>query len=323
MRIENLIIELQEQISKASNSLLEEFPIQIYMNEIKSYSELCNFYYISRKLDKLFRHIISNYNLHSLSLYHKLALSLFIRESVERLKHRDLPHSILSLYHSWFQRVLKDFSRQPDEYYNHRYSEFLKDLTVCSLRTIPVGGAWIVDTSRIVSGVRISRGLSKTKKAGPSIDEPLRIINYLRVALYKLNGFKPFYQIHTVLRYQNRFNSEERDKCYLRISELLKGNPQVKGMYAEGWLYDPNLENVSPELVYLRRKPEQNGAKVFQIGTRQRDIVHATAMSPTRRKLYQQGTYMPTAYALVWSRKELLAWADKNKDSEGRSREGP
>jgi hypothetical protein len=94
-------------------------------------------------------------------------------------------------------------------------------------------------------------------------------------------------------------------------------------MYAEGWLYDSNLENVSPELVYLRRKPEQNGAKVFRIGTRQRDIVHATAMSPTRRKLYQQGKYMPTAYALVWPRKELLAWVDKNKDSEGRSREGP
>ena len=109
------------------------------------------------------------------------------------------------------------------------------------------------------------------------------------------------------------FNPQERDKCYLRIAELLKLNPRVKGYVQCSWYSDPVLENVSPRLVYYRQRPEQNGAKVFRFGTSESDIRNATSKSPTRRELFKEGKYIPTSYLVVWPRKELIEWAEKQE----------
>ena len=119
--------------------------------------------------------------------------------------------------------------------------------------------------------------------------------------LFKTGGVKPFYVIHTSNRYLHLFNAEERNKCYLRIAELLKCNREMKGFLASGWLYDPHLEWVSPRLVYLREIPENNGAKVFfHLGVTESATKNALLKSRNRRKLYKEGSYIPAVYALVW-----------------------
>ncbi|QTA93896.1 hypothetical protein [Desulfonema magnum] len=294
---DNYIRELTKEISTIDHNILHKFPIEVYLNDIKSYPELCDYNYISPKLNAIFENIQSEYNDHTLTLYHKLAISCFIKDTVESLRREHMPDSILDLYQEWFERVLKDFSTQPDDYYNYKKDPFLKDLGGCSRRIIPIGGAWIIELSGIGRNFLVSGG-------------PRQFIDALQFALFKMGGFKPFYQIHTVDRYLDGFNQKERDLCYLRICELLELNPRIRGMYAASWLYDPQLENTSPRLAYLRVVPEQNKAKAFRIGTSQSAIRLSTKKSLTRKRLYKEGKYMPTNYIIIWNRKDLLEWAD-------------
>jgi len=107
------------------------------------------------------------------------------------------------------------------------------------------------------------------------------------------------------------FNREGWIVSYLRMVELLRRNPHVKGHMGVGWLADPALTHVSPHLAYLRDIPVAHGAGSFCLGRCGADgIQDATMKSAARRRLYEQGDYIPMEYLTVWPRKEMIAWAD-------------
>ncbi len=125
--------------------------------------------------------------------------------------------------------------------------------------------------------------------------------------LLECGGNRPFYEIYTHLSELEDFNPDGWDQCYLRIAGMLELNPEIRGMWGGSWFYDPAMAQVSPNLCYLREKPQQNGAKVF-FSNISLDS-GALAKSKTRRDLYEQGKYMPKAYALIWQRDALIGWA--------------
>ena len=88
--------------------------------------------------------------------------------------------------------------------------------------------------------------------------------------------------------------------------QLEKYKP-IKGVFRASWFCDPELENISPRLMYLQKTPVENGANFFYIGEDRTG--NAFAKSKTRLKLYNEGKYKPKAYLLVWPRKELIKWA--------------
>ena len=93
--------------------------------------------------------------------------------------------------------------------------------------------------------------------------------------------------------------------------ELLKQDKRIKGVFGVSWFYDPQLTEISPRLVYLRKLFTDNGGRVFYIGPNEQATKDALTRSQTRRDLYEQGKYVPTHYIIIWSRKDVLAWADK------------
>lgn len=303
--------DLESKLLKLCPEILNEFPIEIQINEIKSYPESKGYKYVCPKVEDVLQNIESEYNGQALALYHKLILSYFIQDSIEKLKYKKMPRNIIFLYHEWFARVLEDLSRQPDGYYDYKNDSFLKDLGVCSLRAIPVGGAWIVDISQVRRDAHRSdrkrRFLSHLRNALLK----LGIYRYIQFTSKKLGLYKSFYVIHTYDRYLPRFTPEEMESSYIRIAELLKLNPGIKGVYRSSWFLDPALEKISPHLAFLRKIPEENGAKIFPVGTGESDIEKATSLSPVRKKLFEEGKYIPTCYAYIWFRERLVAWADK------------
>ncbi|QYU70256.1 hypothetical protein J4558_09120 [Leptolyngbya sp. 15MV] len=80
-------------------------------------------------------------------------------------------------------------------------------------------------------------------------------------------------------------------------------------MIATSWFYDPVVSEISPRLAYLRRVPMENGAVAVSHGTTQFDIDSATATSPTRRAMYEDGTYLPQCWSILWPRAAMLAWS--------------
>lgn len=102
------------------------------------------------------------------------------------------------------------------------------------------------------------------------------------------------------------FNQEGWIRFYKRVSDMLEIYPHVKGVFGSSWFFDPILEDISPRLVYLRIIVTDNGGKLFHIGSNDQSIKDATQKSQIRRKLCQEGKYIPTS---IWPRKNLIAWA--------------
>ena len=294
-QVEQKNIQLQKELALVSNDIISRFPLSDYLNTIKSNTGFGKLLYLqrTRKLRRTFEQITSQYGTHALSLYFKLALCCFISDSLERLSQKKLTDEILHLYHEWLERVLEDFSTQPDDYYDPRCKSFALDVMVCSLRSIPVGGAWIVETRRVGLRPFFSGGVKQ-------------FFDYLHFIIFKAGGFSPYFTTHTATRNLRHFNEQEMNLTYLRIAELMKMNPRIRGFYRKSWFLDPKLEGISPKLGYLREVPLQNGARLFAAGSTKMDIKYALTVSPTRRRLYAEGKYLPMCYAYIWPRKEFL-----------------
>jgi hypothetical protein len=300
-QVEQQKIQLQKELASIGEDITGRFPLSDYSNTLKSNTGLRKFLHLKRirKLKQSYEQIASQYGTHALSLYFKLALCCSISDSLERLKHKKLPVEILHLYHEWFEWVLEDFSKQPDDYYNHCCQSFVLDVKVCSLRSIPVGGARIAEIRSV--------GLRPFYSGGVK-----QFFSYLHFILFKARGFSPYITEHIVLRNLRHFNEHEMKLSYQRIAELMKLNLRIKGFYCRSWFLDPKLEDISPNLGYLRKVPLQNGAKLFAAGSAKKDIRPALAVSLTRRRLYGEGKYLPTGYAYVWPRKEFLLFGTKD-----------
>ena len=80
-------------------------------------------------------------------------------------------------------------------------------------------------------------------------------------------------------------------------------------MFGASWFYDPVLATVSPRLGYLRDVPLNGGAKLFFVEKGGAALANSLSTSPTRRKLYEEGKYVPTTYMMAWGRKAQSAWA--------------
>lgn len=81
------------------------------------------------------------------------------------------------------------------------------------------------------------------------------------------------------------------------------------------------MESIAPELVFLRQVPEENGARVFSLGTDKQAVRDAIKFSKKRSALYECGRFVPVRYMLVWARKDLLDWAERFLDSERKTNE--
>jgi len=128
----------------------------------------------------------------------------------------------------------------------------------------------------------------------------------------RLGGTQPYFQIHTHLSYLDEFNEAGWNECYLTCRDLYQVHPEVLGMYGSSWFYDPSIQQVSPRLQYLRRVPLSGGADFWLAETEGHFVEDAIATSPTRRKLYEEGKYLPRSFMMLWGKTDQLQWASRN-----------
>lgn len=286
---------IEKNISKINEKLLAEFPISEYINRLTSFQKTNNYNQLPADLLEKFKDISTSFGKNVLSKYHKLALCCFLKNTLSRLSTDSIPKSIKDIYFQWIKRVISEIRGDDDTIYDHEKDLFLKDLGVCRMKIFPAG-ALIVETSGISRKFFITGGFKQ-------------FFNACLFFFSKMRGFSPFYQTHMDMRWLHEFNPVGRNDCFIRISQMLKINPNIKGVFGASWYYDPFLENISPRLNYIRNVPEKNGAKLFKLGSSTSDINNSTAKSKTRKRLFEEGKYKPTGYLMIWPRKELIKWA--------------
>ena len=221
-----------------------------------------------------------------------------------RLPELELPAAVLDLVPNALSR-LHEFLGERHEGYDLGDDRFLKDVRLAAGWTVPCG-AKVVD-------LRCHVSLPVSLLAALRGREP-------QVALRALAPRKhaPWFEQHTDSRYLDEFDEAGIDNTYRRVASMLRMHPGVAGLTAYSWFYDPQLDEISPRLSYLYRRPLERGAVLLRGRTSDYDVKNATARSRTRKRLYEAGQYKPVGHRILWFRRDILRWADQAQWAEGR-----
>lgn len=222
------------------------------------------------------------------------------RPAIQRLNY---PDEVKELVQKEFEKIEKQVNDGPDEFFalsNFRLRSYLRIL--CFGR-VPVGPEHLE-----VDGV--PRHL--LFRGGPR--QALRF-SMLLAKLGRLRP-KPFYVLHLGFlkpgAFLLQYSSREQRKMFKRVAGCLELNPDILGLSAAAWWYDPALREHSDYLCYLREGWEQNGCQFFDYESSDQDKRLATTGSATRQKLFDEGKYHPKSFLVVWTRDSLLRWAKSN-----------
>lgn len=212
----------------------------------------------------------------------------------------DLPGSIQGQYPGAVDRLASYLAENRDDGYGFADDIFVKDICLTLGRSIPCG-ALILELGSAVRLRSIVRDMLVSRNPG------------MALRFFQANGKGEWFRIHTAARNLAEFNESGWEACYLRIADLLERRTNIRGMVGTSWFYDPQLVDISPRLAYLQQRLLERGA--FRIGHRGLpiDIKRAIMTSKTRRKMYEEGKYIPGCYSFVWPRKQLLDWAHGQK----------
>ena len=122
----------------------------------------------------------------------------------------------------------------------------------------------------------------------------------------RCGGRRPFLEGHTHDPVAKAYWNEAGWGQALRLAAMaLPAFPGVRGVFGSAWFYDPRVLEISPRIGFAQNLQVGHGAHRIRIGSNPAAIANSTATSPTRRELYEAGTYLPTDWAIIWSRADL------------------
>jgi hypothetical protein len=124
----------------------------------------------------------------------------------------------------------------------------------------------------------------------------------------RCGGRRPFLEGHTHDPVARAYWNEAGWREALRLAALaLPALPQVRGAFGTAWFYDPAIRQVSPRIAFAQDLQVGRGGYRLKIGSNEAAIANALATSAERRNRYKDGSYLPTDYAIIWSRRDLIS----------------
>jgi hypothetical protein len=201
-----------------------------------------------------------------------------------------LDHEFALHYADSFHRIIDQIGTDPS-FADLSKDSFLKDLWLTRVVMIPAfAQVWWPH-----SGLSASAVLRSGAGAAAYV--------FLRCG-----GRAPFLEGHTHDPVAKAYWNEAGWGEALRLAALaLPALPRACGVFGTAWFYDPALKEVTPRLSFAQDLQVGKGAHRIRIGSNEDSIRNATATSKDRRSRYEAGSYIPTDYAVIWSRKDLVA----------------
>jgi hypothetical protein len=306
-KVQGLKKKLESWIRNASPKLLNDFPLERYSELVQKYPYSATYKYVSAEVRRFCDEILMSSNGHVLELYNKWLLVRLIEKALSgEVNGLKVPEEVKSLYSLNFERIMREieFSENEPGFYMHYEDKFLKELGVCSLRVIPAGAQKI--------------SLSPLPKKFIFMEGMPQFINALSFLLFDVKGFNKFYTMHTDSHdpyLMSEFNADGWRRYLVRTADILKMDPTVSGIFGRSWFFDPRLEDISPKVCYVRDLTLESGGKIFYVGDAVEGIHDAIYKSPTRKRLYNDGKYIPKEYIAIWPRKTLISWAENQRQT--------
>ncbi|REJ67391.1 MAG: hypothetical protein DWQ31_11455 [Planctomycetota bacterium] len=209
------------------------------------------------------------------------------------------PHGVRELIRKQFARIRAELLEKEDEYFDVGDFRFRSDCRIACFGRVPVGPQHL-EIDGLPGSLLYRGGLGQSWRL-------------LGTALAS-RGRRPYYALHLANdiwppAFQLVYSAEAQLKMFHRLAGCLAMNPHVRGVLSCGWLFDPQLDKVSPALAYLRRGWIDNGGRLFYWGRSDDSDRMATKNSRPRQQRFQEGVYRPAEYLVAFPRKRLLAWA--------------
>lgn len=239
-----------------------------------------------------FEKIQKTLGLNSLVVFKKLLMLELMGVTLKKNGNLKLTDELKELQLIEFSRIIETMDATNDLFYLNNGDLFLKDLSLCSQKMI-FAKAQLLEVYVKKSPRMFLYGNILTK-----LKNTLKFIKEFR-------GRGPYLEIHTSEKHLDHFNEVGWRETYRLSADLIKINPDIKGIIGASWFYDPSLSNISPRLEYLRKEPIIGGGYFIEMYSDADSIDLATRTSPTRKQLYQDGKYLPKKYMLIWESHNL------------------
>ena len=193
-------------------------------------------------------------------------------------------------YADVFHRLLDQIAKDP-AFADLARDSFLKDLWLARLVMIPAfAQIWWPHSGLSAKAVL---------KGGPAA---------AAYVFLRCGGRRPYLEGHTHDPVAKAYWNEPGWREALRLAALaLPALPHACGVFGIAWFYDPAIKEVSPRISFAQDLQVGAGAHRFKVGSNEAAIANATLTSAERRNRYRDGLYLPTDYAIIWSRRDLEA----------------
>lgn len=293
-----LLENADKALAAHGRAVLDSFDVEAYRSELDSQLPGAHYQTFSANALVMQKYMQERFGGEGFAIVHCAVMIEAISGFEKRMPAGGYPESILGCFRRSYARILEKIRSLDFSGYDQPRDLMFKDLGICRQTLMPGGARVIEPVSAFPRSLIFRGGIRQFFAAAWFI-------------LCKTHGNSPFFNLHTHDFELGEFNEEGWRRLFLRIADLLKSRPHMKGVYVgSGWLYDPGLPEVSPRLGYHLGLTLPNGAKTFFYAY-DNENSYAFAKSPTRRKLFEEGKYRPALHVLIWPRKELLAWAAK------------
>ena len=309
-KINFLANTIEKELTDAKIDLLKKYPIENYIELLRKYPDLTKFNYVGPEVLEFCKGIVEDTDERVLEKYHKLLLVSLIGRAESELNCRTLPDEIKKSCNLSFERILRQIENNIEMPGPYNYPEdfFSKDLSICTLKMIPLGSITF-EFSSFPGNKLLSKAVMRK-----DIKQFIQIVRFI---VFELKGkVVPFIELHLVTHdpiIHDDLNLEEMIINRRLVVQWMKMDESIKGSFCVSWMVDPQIITISPRHAYIHDFTQSLGFKYFYYEISEISVKHATLKSKTRRKLYNEGKYIPTNYLIAISRKRLLKWEDKMK----------
>lgn len=214
-------------------------------------------------------------------------------DNLPKIKTLNVPEKILNYLEDDFSRALKIANKGEKALLTFMNTQFSKYIDTLCLSLLPLGNQGVVENG-------ISRSILFKQS-------PLNFIKF-GLLLIRLGGNRFFFEIHYNQHRFRQFNHEGWNNVFECGAELLSRHTNIKGIFGVSWFFDPKIEDISPELKYIRTIIRKIGGHFFFFGRSANDKRNAFAMSYVRKKAFEEGQYDPASYIAIIPRKSLLKY---------------
>lgn len=297
LALDREVSKCMESVRAETRDIQSDVPLRRLIEEIDGLAGRDASALLPAPAARFLTHAIERFGACATGAYAKLLVLTLIAESDSRIRRLALPEAVRTSYPRILERIARGLIPVPNAAYVAAGGDFERDLRLASQLSVPMNASRHMDRSSFIDH-SFYRGQGKAQN--------LRSLMFL---VLRLRGLGPLFRVHIDERDLADFSDAGWEQCYLRIAEMLRLNPAVKGVVGTSWTLDPQLDGISPRLTHPRRQHVAHGAFLHCDGPGEIHTRRATGTSATRRRLYEEGKYRPACYTFVWPRQDVLEWA--------------